>query len=327
MNDRLSRTASSMRRSLPHLALFPTLPLATLAQSPAPTPPQTHYAPAPAFDTASIDKSADPCNDFYKFSCGNFTANNPIPSDQGGVDQFYTLYNVNTQELNGILQKYAAADPSRTPNQQKIGDYYAACMNTAEIDRKGLTPIQPQLDKINAVDLDGLLSLSGELQRLNVSVFFGFGEQQDFKDSSKQVATFDQGGLGLPERDYYTRTGDKDKQIRAQYVTHIAKMLTLAGESAADAQRDATNILAFETKLAEASMTNTERRDPEAVYHPQSLATFEQRMGSVDFAPFFEAVHSPQIDSPVNANPKFSPAVVGAVQETDIDPLRAYLRF
>ena len=327
MNDRLSRTASSMRRSLPYLALFATLPLATLAQSPAPTPPQTHYAPAPAFDTASIDKSADPCNDFYKFSCGNFTANNPIPSDQGGVDQFYTLYNVNTQELNGILQKYAAADPSRTPNQQKIGDYYAACMNTAEIDRKGLTPIQPLLDKINAVDLDGLLSLSGELQRLNVSVFFGFGEQQDFKDSSKQVATFDQGGLGLPERDYYTRTGDKDKQIRAQYVDHIAKMLTLAGETPADAKRDAAGILAFETKLAEASMTNTDRRDPDAVYHPQSLTTFEQSVGNIHFAPFFEAVHSPRVDSIINGNLKFFPAMVAAVQDTDMNTIHAYLRF
>jgi putative endopeptidase len=328
MIARLPRRATSLHRSLSSLALCAAVlaPFALQAQSPA-TPPQTHYLPAPAFDSASINKSADPCNDFYKFACGNFTANNPIPSDQGGVDQFYTLFNVNTQELNGILTKYAANDSSRTPNQQKIGDYYAACMNTAEIDKKGLTPIQPLLDEINSVDLDGLLSLSGELQRLNVSVFFSFGEQQDFKDSSKQVATFDQGGLGLPERDYYTRTGDKDKQIRTEYVAHIAKMLTLAGETPADAQRDATNILAFETKLAEASMTNTERRDPDAVYHPQSLATFEQSVGNVHFAPFFEAVHSPQVDSIINGNPKFFPAMAAAVHDTDMNTIHAYLRF
>jgi putative endopeptidase len=321
MIDRLPHRATSLCA-----LLVLTLPLA--AQSPTPAaPPQTHYVPAPAFDTASINTAADPCNDFYKFACGNFAANHPIPSDQAGVDQFYTLYNVNTQELNGILTKYAAPDPSRTPNQQKIGDDYAACMNTSLIDKKGLTPLQPLLDKINAVSKNDLVALTGELQRYNVNIFLSFGEQQDFKDSTKQVATFDQGGLGLPERDYYTRTGDKDKQIRAQYVTHIAKMLTLGGEPEADAQRDATDILAFETKLAEASMTNTERRDPEAVYHPQSLATFEQSMGDLDFAPFLEAVHAPKIDSIINANPKFFPAMVEAVRDTDMDTLRAYIRF
>jgi putative endopeptidase len=327
MNPRLLHRASSVHRTLAALALCALLiaaPLA-LAQTPA-TPPQTHYLPAPAFDTASINTANDPCTDFYKYACGNFAAANPIPSDQSGVDQFYTLYNVNTQELNGILTKYAAPDSARTPNQQKIGDYYAACMNTALINQKGLTPLQPLLDKINSASMNDLTSLTGELQRYGVNVFFGFGEEQDFKDSSKQVAVIDQGGLGLPERDYYTRTGDKDKQLRAQYVTHVAKMLTLAGETPAQAATDATNILAFETKLADASMTNTERRDPEAVYHPQSMAAFEQSVG-VDFTPFFEAIHAPQVDSLVNANPKFFPAMVAAVRATDMDTLRAYMRF
>jgi putative endopeptidase len=332
MNHTRPRNAASSHRSLLCAALATTLlacPLAALAQAPTPAPtpaPQTHYAPAPAFDTASINSSADPCNDFYKFACGNFAANHPIPSDQAGVDQFYTLFNVNTQELNGILTKYAADAASRTPNQQKIGDDYAACMNTALIDQKGLAPIQPLLDQIDKVTKPGLIHLTGELQRIGVSVFFGFGEEQDFKDSTKQVAAVDQGGLGLPERDYYTRTGDKDKQIRDQYVAHITKVLTLAGETPTQAKTDATNILAFETQLAEASMTNTERRDPEAVYHPQSLATFEASIEPVPFAPFLEAVHSPKIDSLINGNPKFFPAMVAAVKSADIETLRAYLR-
>ena len=305
------------------------------AQTPAPgTPPQTHYLPAPAFDTASIDLKADPCNDFYKYACGNFAANHPIPADQSGVDEFYVLYNVNTQELNGILQKFSAPSPDRTPNEQKIGDFYSACMNTPLIEKQDLAPIQPLLDKIGSVRKSGLAELAGELQRIGVNAFFGFGEQQDFKDSSKQVAAVDQGGLGLPERDYYTRTGDKDKQIRDQYVAHITKMLTFVGETPQQATTDAANILAFETQLANASMTVTARRDPEAVYHPQTLAAFKASVAPVDVAPFLEAIHAPAAlpgplgpDSLINANPAFFPAMVAAIHATDIDTLRAYLRY
>ncbi|WP_158823887.1 M13 family metallopeptidase [Granulicella sp. S156] len=308
-------------------------PLSAAAQQAAPqtaktdAPPQTHYVPSPAFDTSSIDPKADPCNDFYKFACGNFAANHPIPPDQSGVDQFYLLYNVNTQELNGILKKYTAADPSRTPNEQKIGDYYAACMNTDLIEQKGLAPIQPLLDAIDKVSKQGLTYFAGELQRYGVNVFFGFGEIQDFKDSSKQVAFIDQGGLGLPERDYYTRTGDKDKTLRDQYVEHITKVLTFAGETPQQAALDAKNILAFETILAEASMTNTERRDPEAIYHPQTVAAFESSVDNVPFGPFFTAIHSPHIDSLVNGNPDFFPKMADAVRNTDMQTLRAYMRF
>jgi predicted metalloendopeptidase len=274
-----------------------------------------------------MDRSADPCTDFYKFACGNFAANHPIPADQTDVDQFYLLYNVNTQELNGILTKYENPSDQHTLNQQKIGDAYAACMDTALIDQKGLAPLHPLFDQIDHVTKSSLASLAGELQRYGVDVFFGYGEIQDFKDSTKQIALVDQGGLGLPERDYYTRTGDKDKKLRDQYVEHITKMLTLAGETPQQSLVDAQNILAFETQLAQASQTVTARRDPQNVYHPQTLAEFESTLKGVNFAPFLEAIHSPEITSLNNINPAFFPAMVDAVRSADLETLRAYMRY
>ena len=274
-----------------------------------------------------MNTKVDPCTDFYQYACGNFAANHPIPSDQSGVDQFYVLYNVDVQELNGILTKYADTSADRTPSEQKIGDYYASCMNTPLIEQKNLKPLQPLLGEIDRVTKPGLPYLVGELQRMGVNALFGFGEEQDYKDSTLQVAAVDQGGLGLPDRDYYTRTGAKDEQLRRQYVEHVTNMLSFSGESPQQALVDARNILAFETELAKGSMTITQRRDPEAVYHPESLTAFEAGLHGVPFKPFLEAVHAPQITSVINASPNFFPAMVAAVFSANIETLRAYLRF
>ena len=301
---------------------------ATAAKPAADVAPVTHYTPAPAFDLSSINKSADPCTDFYKFACGNFAANHPIPADQPEVDQFYLLYNVNTQSLNGILTKFSDPSNQKTPNQQKIGDYYAACMNTDLINQKSLAPVQPLFDQIDKVSKSGLAYLAGELQRYGVDVFFGFGEMQDFKDSTKQIAAVDQGGIGLPERDYYTRTGDKDVKLREQYVDHVAKMLTFAGETPEQAATDAKNILAFETELAKGSFTVTEQRNPNNIYHPTTLADFEKdKMPGVPFANFLEAIHSPEISSLNDASPNFFPALMSAVHSADMQTLRAYMKY
>ena len=290
--------------------------------------PATVYKPIPGFDASSLDTSVDPCNDFYKFACGRFAANHPIPSDQPEVDQFYALYNVNTQSLNGILTKAAAGGSGRSPNEQKIGDYYKSCMDADVIEAKGLEPLQPLLDKINNLQsLNEIAPLIGELQRYGIDVFFGYGEQQDFKDASKQIAFIDQGGIGLPERDYYFRTGAKDETIRKQYVEHVAKMLTLAGTPAEKAKKDADAIMAFETTLAKASMPVTDRRDPEKVYHLQTLATFTESVDPDGFEDFRAAIHSPAITEINNANPEFVTAMMSSLRSADLDTLKAYMTY
>jgi putative endopeptidase len=290
--------------------------------------PAEVYVPIPGFDPTSIDKTADPCNDFYKFACGRFAANHPIPADQPGVDQFYALYNVNTQSLNGILKKAEAGGADRSPDEQKIGDYYKACMDTDAIEAKGLAPLQPLLDEIDAItSRDQLPALAGKLQRIGVNVFFGYGEQQDFKDATKQIAVVIQGGLGLPEKDYYLRTEPKDVETRQQYVAHVTKMLTLAGSSPQQALKDANAIMAFETGLAKASLSVTDMRDPENTYHLQPIATFEASLPGVDFGAFQDAMHSPRVSELNNATPAFFPVLLKQMDATDLETLKAYMKY
>ena len=295
-------------------------------------PPVMSDKPIPGFDASSMDLSIDPCTDMYKFACGKYAANHPIPADQAGDNLFYNLRNINTQYLNTILSKVAVNSPTRTPDEQKIGDYYQACLDTSIIEQKGLTPIQPLLDEIDGLGNTTLAKLKlpaliGKLQRIGVNVFFGFGEQQDFKDSSKQISVVEQGGLGMPEKDYYLRTGAKDETLRKAYVAHVARMLTLSGTPAEQAAKDAAAIMVFETSLAKASMGVTEMRDPEKIYHLEPVATFEASMPGVNFPAFEDAIHSPHVTEIDVATPDFFPALHKEIRATDMATLKAYMRY
>ena len=306
--------------------------LAGYAQAAVTPPAAAPEKPLPGLDVSSMDLAQDPCTDMYRYACGNFAQNHPIPADQPEVDPFYVLFNVNTQALNGILEKAAAGGAERSPDEQKIGDYYKACMNTDLIEAKGWEEAKPLLDEIDGLGDSmvaklKLAALVGKLQRDGVDVFFGYGEQQDLKDATKQIAAVQQAGLGLPEKDYYLRTGPEDQKIRDKYVEHVAKMLVLAGYPEAQADRDAHSIMAMETALAKASLGVVDMRDPEKTYHLEPIAKFTATLPNVNFNAFEEAIHSPHVSEINNATPDYWPAMLAQIRSADMETIKAYLKY
>ena len=225
-----------------------------------------------SFDVTSIDKTADPCTDFYAYACGNWRKNNPIPADQVRWGTFNQLADRNNYLLYTELK--AAADAPKTPLQKKYGDYFAACMNTELADKLGAKPIEPELHAIDS------LKSNMDLAALNVERFQQFGGhellevdvRQDQVDSTKQILATGQGGLSLPDRDYYLNPDARFVTIREQYVAHVTRMFTLLGDSPEKAAAEAAAVMRIETALAKGSMDRVEMRDPAKRYHIMTVA-------------------------------------------------------
>ena len=302
--------------------------------APAAAPPgviPAKVAEAPGlrvFDPSLVDKSVDPCENFYKYSCNGWFKRNPLPADQVAYGRFTELYELNRLHLKEILEAAAEPSPMRTPNEQKIGDEFASCMDAEAVNKLGLTPLQPELDRIAALRTTRELpALIAHLHSIGVNAFFGMGSAQDYANSSAVIESYGSGGLGLPERDYYTRTDAKSVEQRQQYMTHVKTMLMLAGEPEAQAAKDAETVMAIETRLAKASLTITEQRDPQNLNHPTDVVKFSKELTHFSLADYVNAAHAPASGKANDSEPKFFAEFNSLVDDTPLEQIKAYLRW
>ncbi|HEX3742575.1 MAG TPA: M13 family metallopeptidase [Bryobacteraceae bacterium] len=258
---------------------------------------QMPRGPASSIDKAAMNVSVDPCSDFYQYACGNWNASHPLPADRSRYGRFNELQEHNEHILLDLLQS-AEAKSNRTVVDQKIGDFYASCMDTATLAKKGIEPLQPELDRIAALkDMAGIAAEAAHLQLMGVPVLFQFGAQPDPKDSNRTIAGFRPGGLSLPDRDYYLKTDPKSVEIRQHYVQHLKNMFQLAGDKPAAAAIKATMVLDFETTLAKHALDRVSMRDPNKTYNMEPRSFLAEKWASFQWDGYFKALGSPAFDT------------------------------
>ena len=318
-----------MKRFLPAgvvvCVVFAAIGLASAARSDGPAKADESSW---GFDTANLDKSCKPCDDFYKFAMGGWMKSNPIPPQYSSWGTFTELADKNQQNLRTVLESAEQAKAKPGSNEQKIGDYYASCMDTTAIEAAGTKPIEPEMARIAAMkSLADVQAEGARLQRLGANVLFRFGSNQDAKDSSTVIAIAGQGGLGLPERDYYTPKDEKSKQLLESYENHVSKMLELLGDAPEKSAAEAKTVVSIETAMAAASMPNVDLRDPEKTYHKMALADLEAMTPDFSWATYLKLQGHPEVKEVNVGQPDFFKALDAQLKSTPVDDWKTYFRW
>jgi len=284
----------------------------------------------PAADVLAVnmDTTIKPTEDFFMYANGGWIKNNAIPAEESSWGIGNLVIEENYRRLREISEKAAKENAAKGSTSQKIGDFWATAMDSPKIEQTGLKPLQPWFDKINSItDAPSLINVSNQLNNIGVDALFSDFVQQDDKNSDVMSYKLWQGGIGLPEREYYFKTDSSTVNIRNQYVKHIAKMLILQGQDSASASKAASAIFALETKLAKASRKIEDLRDPYANYHKMAINDLKKLSSTIDWKTTLAKRGVKNVDSVIVGQPEFFTALDQVLKTTPVDDWKNYLRF
>ena len=286
---------------------------------------------APGFSIDTIDKSVDPCVDFYEYACGNWIKKAEIPPDQSQWVSFVELHERNMDIMRGILEKASKAGASRNAIDQKIGDMYGSCMDEKTVNDKGLAALKPELDRIDAVkDKQSLIDEIARVHMMGANPLFAFYSASDLHNADQVIAYIDQGGLTAPDRDYYLKDDDKTKAVRQHFVDYMTEVFTLAskeGMQAGAPAQEADTVLKIETALAKAQMDRTSRRDPKNRDHKMSRDAAVSLASNFYLNRYFQDVNAPNFTQLNVGNPEFFKQINSVLESESLDNLKTYVKW
>ena len=311
-------------------ALIATLLIAVASAFAQGEQPLRELPYTPGLDVSAMDTRASPCEDFYQYSCGGWMQHNPIPPDQSRWSVYGKLYQDNQRFLWGILDQLAQHNAGSSGAQQQLGDYFAACMDESRIEQLGAAPLQTWLQQVNAIasrsDLAGFLARA-QLATGHSGLFFGFGSDQDFSNSSSVIAFAVGGGLSLPDRDYYLKSDEPSVALRQKYLSHMASTFALLGEAEEEAARGAATVLRVETALARATLSQVNKRDPYKLFHKMKRAQLQALTPGFDWDSYFSALALGDVNAINITEPAFFKALARQLRSLPLADIKVYLRW